>query len=775
MQAAPPIKQTLELPENATLVRQLLERNAALTRTGLAEELCRRLKLRDRKGDWQIATAARALREMEAQGLVQLPASAHSGPRSWSPSRLTQPVEPASAVPERLEAVQGLKLVEVTEPEQLRIWNELMLSEHPLGACRLVGRQLRYLIASDHGWLGGIGFGSAALYLESRDEWIGWSAAQRVAHLQRVINMTRFLVRPSVRCPNLASHVLGQCARRVAKDFERRYGLRPWLLESFVESPTYAGSCYQAANWLQVGQTKGRGRNGARDAGKRIKQVYLYPLVDDLRARVGVKPPPVEAMEPASGLDGSGWAEQEFGDCELGDERLARRVVKIVGEQAAKPGASYAEACHGERDALKGYYRFLNAEHAELDLESLLATHRSQTLRRMKGQATVLLIQDSSDLNFSTRTKCEDLGTIGTNQTGAKSRGLRLHSCLAVGADDGLPLGVVRLDGYAPESAKGKDPARPIEEKDSHRWLVTYKDGIELATTLPDTRFISVADREGDIFELFDLHRRLPGKKPDLLVRAKCDRRLEATERKLFAELAEAPLAGEETLHVPRQREQVGKPSKPGRPGLPAREAQVAVRFTEVTIVAPQTVPTRDRAPLRLWAIYLEEKSVPAGATAVRWLLLTTVQVVSLKQALRCVRWYCRRWRIEEWHRVLKSGCKIEEHQNHSAEALLRAITLDAVIAWRIMVLVLLGREVPGLPAEVIFDADECEVLELLAKKRNLTLSAAIIVIAKLGGFLNRKCDGNPGYECLWKGYAQFRAMVQIVGLSRRHARGADD
>ena len=679
-------------------------------------------------------------------------------------------------MPEQLEAVQGLQLVEVTGAPHRGIWNELMLGEHPLGTCRLVGRQLRYLIASDHGWLGGIGFGSAALYLESRDEWIGWSAAQRLEHLPRVVNLSRFLVRPGIRCPNLASHVLGLCARRVAGDFARRYGLSPWLMESFVDTAAYSGTCYKAANWIAAGSTKGRGRNGGRDAGKSIKQVYLYALVDDLRSRVGVRPPPVEPLEPLSGLDAAGWAEQEFGRCALGDARLTRRVVKIVGEQSARPGASYAEACHGERDALKGYYRFLNAEHEEIDGQSLLATHRSQALRRMKGRETVLLIQDSCDLNFSTRTKCEDLGVIGTNQTGAQSRGLRLHSCLALDAADGLPLGVPRLDGYAPESAKGKDPARPIEEKDSNRWLVTYKDGIELAAALPDTRFISVADREGDIFELFDLHRRLSGKKPELLVRACYDRCLEDTERKLFAELADAPLAGTVTLEVPRQREHIGKPSKPGRAALPARQAQVEVRFKEVAIRAPQTVQTRERPALRLWAIYLEEKNPPAGATAVRWLLLTTVQVVSLKQALHCVRWYCRRWRIEEWHRVLKSGCKIEAHQNHSAESLLRAITLDAVIAWRIMLLVLLGREVPGLPAEVVFDSDECEVLELLAKKKgNLTLSAAIIVIAKLGGYLNRKCDGKPGYESLWKGYAQFRAMVGIVVLSRKRARPADD
>ncbi|MBI4626977.1 MAG: DUF4338 domain-containing protein [Verrucomicrobia bacterium] len=145
-------------------MRELLAGNSSLSRTVLAKELCCRLTLRDAKGDWQIATAARALREMEKPGLVRLPLPAHPGPRTWSASRLPRAVARPKGVPERLEEVQGLKLVEVTTPEGLRMWNELMLSEHPLRACRLVGRQLRYLVASDHGWLGGIGFGSAALF-----------------------------------------------------------------------------------------------------------------------------------------------------------------------------------------------------------------------------------------------------------------------------------------------------------------------------------------------------------------------------------------------------------------------------------------------------------------------------------------------------------------------------------------------------------------------------------------------------------------------------------
>jgi Domain of unknown function (DUF4338)/Transposase DNA-binding len=717
-----PIKQRLAQAGNAALVRQLLAAQPAPTRHQLAKEVCRRLGLRDSKSDWQVATTARALRDLEAQGHWTLPeprARRRRRTGTNAPTRLHRPVEAARGVPPELEQIQGLQLVEVTAAPQRLIWNELMYREHPLHDARLVGRQFRYLIASEHGWLGGLGFGSAALFLESRDQWLGWSHAQRTAHLPRVLNLTRFLIRPAVRCPHLASHVLGLCARRIAGDFERRYGLRPWLLESFVDSSAYEGTCYQAANWQKVGQTKGRGRNGAHEAGKSRKDVYLYPLVGEVHARLGVERFPWEALESHHGLDGAGWAEQEFGACELGDQRLTRRLVKLVGREAAHPGASHAQAAGGDPHQLKACYRFLNNDSPQLDVASLLQTHRTQTLRRMKGHPTVLIVQDTTDLNFSSRPRCAGLGRTTANQTGAKTRGLKLHSCLAVEAEGGLPLGVLRLHGYAPEPTKGQDPHRPIEQKESHRWLEAYRDANAIAALLPATRLVSVTDREGDMFELFDLRRRQPGAKADLLVRARWDRTLEGTDAKLFAELAAAPLAQTMKIAVPRQREHLGKPSSPGRPALPAREAQVEVRFKEVTISAPQVPPTHDRPPLRLWAIFLEERNPPPDAAAVRWLLLTTVQVASAKQARRCIRWYCRRWRIEEWHRVMKSGCKILEHQNHDARALLRAIALDAVIAWRIMLLALLGRTVPGLPCDGLFNPGECAVLALLAAKKN--------------------------------------------------------
>ena len=138
----------------------------------------------------------------------------------------------------------------------------------------------------------------------------------------------------------------------------------------------------------------------------------------------------------------------------------------------------------------------------------------------MKRESTALIVQDTSELNFSTRSACEGLGQIGSNQTGAQSRGLDLHSRLAVGGQSGLPLGVLRLHGYAPESAKGKDPHRPIQDKESYRWLEVYEDACRIAALIPETRVISVADREGDMFELFDLRRGQQGLKAELLVRA---------------------------------------------------------------------------------------------------------------------------------------------------------------------------------------------------------------------------------------------------------------
>ena len=141
----------------------------------------------------------------------------------------------------------------------MRIWNEMMIREHPRGHGPLVGRQVRYLIGSEYGWLGAMDFAAPALQLADRDHWIGWTVDQRRDSLHMVVNMSRFLIRPSVHCANLASRLLPMAARQLPEDFERRYCYRPILMESFVDNAHFPGTCYQAANWIRIGRTQGRG------------------------------------------------------------------------------------------------------------------------------------------------------------------------------------------------------------------------------------------------------------------------------------------------------------------------------------------------------------------------------------------------------------------------------------------------------------------------------------------------------------------------------------
>ncbi len=721
MKTTTSVKERLSSSESVEYVIEWLAANKEGTRTGLARAMCERLALRDGKGEWQMASAAKALRDLEREGRFRLPAVLNRGARAWTARQLDEAVPAPGPVPPRAEQIEGLELIEVRSDQDdlFRIWNTLMEREHPLRDCRLVGRQLRYLIHSPQGWLGGIGFGSSALYLQSRDQWIGWDESQRAHHHQRVINLTRYLIRESVPCENLASMVLGMCARRVAKDYRNRYGIEPWLIETFVNGEQYAGTCFQAANWVYVGKTQGRGRNGSKKEGKSIKDVYLYPLRSDWRFQMGIRKQAVEPLSVESGLESDGWAQQEFGDCDLKDSRRTAQLVNAARHKGRQPGVSYARACGGNRHKLKNYYRLMNTKRDTIRSEAWLGGHREQTIRRLAAEKVALIVQDTMDLNFSTRLHCENLGQIGTNQMGTKAKGLKMHSALALSAR-GIPLGVLRVQNWAPEPADSETHRNdlPIEQKDSWRWIQTFRDAAGIAARLEKTHLVVVGDRESDIYELFD-ERRKQGGRVDLLVRVQHNRCLLGEEAKLFEVLSESPAAATVSISVPRQREKPGKPSQPGRSALPARMAHVEVRFREVTIRAPQTSRLKHNLPLSLFAVSLIERHPPPGAVAIHWMLLSTLEVRSLKQALKCVRWYCRRWRIEEWHRVLKSGCRILEHQNHTAEVLARTIAIDAVIAWRIMALALLGRQVPELPASLLFNEWECQTLQLLAQKKS--------------------------------------------------------
>lgn len=710
------IQERLASPEVVTKIRDWLRGNKHGTRFALANHLCNELALKDPRGQPRLAGVQKALRVLETKGYWRLPKRCGVYAARWQPRRVKGSVAKPRGVPGRVEQVKGLKLVEVdsADDEFFRLWNELMLSEHPLHDCRLVGRQLRYLIGSEHGWLGGIGFGSCALRLRVRDQWMGWDERTRKAFQERLINMTRFLIRPEVRCENLASRVLSLCRERLGRDFKNRYGIAPWLVESFVDSERYFGGCYRAANWLYLGATAGRTRSGPTKPVTSRKDVYLCELNPDWRREMGLaaKAESIESVSVEEAVHSQRWIEAEFGGVKFGHQDAEKRLLRIVAAKAHSPSASYSECFAGNRHQLKAYYRFIGTKRAAICAEGILQGHRQQTIGRMKEQKRVLVIQDTTDLNFSERLHCNGLGDVGTNQTGALSRGLKMHSSLAVG-EQGLPLGVWRTDIYASHFGADKARSRPIEEKESYRWLRTVEDLAKISQGIAQTQLIVVGDRESDLFELFD-YRRRKARNIHLLVRARYNRCLEDPSAKLFEHLKTLPVMGKAQIEVPRQREKKEKPTRPPTIALPARQARVELRWGKVTLAAPATAQTRHLPAVELYSVLLVEPYPAKGAKALRWVLLTTVPIESLKQALRCLRWYTLRWRIEEWHRVLKSGCRIESHQHHSAEKLARAIAIDAVIAWRVMLLTLLGREVPEIPAEMIFAPWECRLLELL-------------------------------------------------------------
>ena len=202
------------------------------------------------------------------------------GPAVWP-----EPVSVAGLVGQ----LSGLRLEAVQDKRASRLWNGLIDRYHYLGYSPLPGAQLRYLIDSDHGVLGAIGFGAAAWKVAARDRWIGWEATCREAHLARVLNNARFLILPWVQVKNLASKVLSLAAPQVPGDFAARYGTRPVLLETFVEIPRFRGTCYRAANWRHLGETAGRGKGDrTHRAVLPRKAVYVYPLAADFRAALGV-------------------------------------------------------------------------------------------------------------------------------------------------------------------------------------------------------------------------------------------------------------------------------------------------------------------------------------------------------------------------------------------------------------------------------------------------------------------------------------------------------
>ena len=259
------------------------------TRAEVARRVCRALDWTDALGRPKLMSCRVGLLRLHRDGWVELPAplNGNGNGRGLVKQRVELPTE--KPVVGDVRDLSGLHLAAVTDKAASALWNGLVDRYHYLGYKPLPGAQLRYLIRWDGGLLGAIGFGAAAWKVAARDHWIGWDAVTREKRLGRVLNNARFLVLPWVRVPNLASKVLALSARHVPGEFERRYGERPVLLETFVETERFRGTCYRAANWRRLGQTAGRGKlDRHRRRALPVKDIYVYPLADGFRQALGV-------------------------------------------------------------------------------------------------------------------------------------------------------------------------------------------------------------------------------------------------------------------------------------------------------------------------------------------------------------------------------------------------------------------------------------------------------------------------------------------------------
>ena len=271
-------------------------------------------------------------------------------------------------------------------------------------------------------------------------------------------------------------------------------------------------------------------------------------------------------------------------------------------------------------------------------------------------------------------------------------------------------------------------------------------------------------DREADFLDLF-IERREQAPQVELLVRAKADRVLgKATtpdghpvSRRLFEEVRSSPARATCTIEVNRLSARVKASKQAAKNPRAARVADTALRYQAVELPCPGA------APVALWVVHAREEHPPPGVKPLEWFVLTTLRVTSPADAERVLRWYALRWRIEDYFRILKSGCKVEELQHHTAERLERAIAINMVVGWRVQLMVRLGREVPELPRELLFSDGELRVLAVFARSRKLpppaSLGEAVELVARLGGWLGRRRQP-PGAQLMWYGYTQLVAMA---------------
>jgi hypothetical protein len=466
------------------------------------------------------------------------------------------------------------------------------------------------------------------------------------------------------------------------------------------------------------------------------------------------------------------WIADEFRTVEFGDQRLETRLHRLLAHKWQNPQASFSAAGPAAAMAASRFF-----ENPHVTPEKILAAHRARTLERLQteGHRRVLLVQDTTECDYSTHKKLLGTGPLSSPDR----RGFLAHNHLVL-TPERLPLGLWDTLIYARDDAThGQSADRqhlPIEQKESVRWLEGYRHACALAAAVPGCEILSVSDREGDLYEVFAEYaqRRARGEPAaELLIRAKFDRCLEPLETalaadqpaKLRAALAAAPVLGAVQFHVPQATQRNHKIKGRRQPPVhrSARTVVQEARAVRLRLKPPHRhSDAGDPLPaVELTVVEARELHPPPGEQPLVWVLLTTLPVATFAQAVEVLELYLCRWEIELFHKVLKSGCRLEAMQQRFDFTLLPAIVLYMLVAWRLLYVMRLGRACPELPCDLIFDESEWKSVVVVLKgwaalQHKPSVGDMVGMLGELGGHLGRKNDPPPGMKTMWIGLARM-------------------
>lgn len=453
-------------------------------------------------------------------------------------------------------------------------------------------------------------------------------------------------------------------------------------------------------------------------------------------------------------LDTKTWAETTFGGCELGDRRRTERLVKLAEQCASRPDGSTPDQTESWADC-KAAYRLFDEE--DVTFDAIIAPHTQQTRQQGEPGEILLLVNDTTQVNYGLRRQIRGVGRTGKGF----GQGFFLHSAMMMNAGDGCIRGmagqILFLRGRKRPKQEHSNTRRRSPDRESVVWgnLVD-----QVGSPPPGVKWVHVNDRGSDDFEVFC---RILAQRCDFVIRAgRLTRKvLTSNGKSLTVDALLQSLPSQQTIEV-----QVPVTKKTSARIATMELRYVAIQMPMPSITTPWLAQHRPKEPLRLWMVELREIDPPPKTKPLRWVLYTSESVTTDSMARTIVAWYERRPQIEDYHKALKTGCRVESRYYHTGDRLQRVTALLSVVAMRLMQLKTAARETPHRPAAEVAPKEWIRALQLARKKQanpNMTVREFLRAVAGLGGHLGRKCDGEPGWITVWRGFEKLILIARAT------------